>query len=81
MPGHGRYYEDFAAGDISQHPVGRTISETDNTSFTLLTMKPKQNHLSAEFAARAPSRQLIVSSAPTVAIVPIVVLGSSSPGG
>jgi len=34
----GRFYEDFETGDVYQHPLGRTITETDNTWFTLLTM-------------------------------------------
>ena len=32
---YGRYYEDFEIGDIYEHRPGRTISETDNTWFTL----------------------------------------------
>ncbi len=35
---YGRYYEDFEIGDIYEHRPGRTISEADNTWFTLLTM-------------------------------------------
>lgn len=68
-PRSGRYFEDFAVGDVYQHPLGRTISETDNTWFTLLTMNTNQNHFNAEFAARAPYGRLIVNSGLTVAIV------------
>ena len=35
----GRYYEDFIVGDIYEHRPGRTITQYDNISFTLLTMK------------------------------------------
>ncbi|MEV6968238.1 MaoC family dehydratase [Hamadaea sp. NPDC051192] len=65
----GRYFEDFTVGDVHQHPLGRTISETDNTWFTLLTMNTNQNHFNAEFAARAPYGRLIVNSGLSVAIV------------
>lgn len=34
----GRHFEDFKVGDIYEHRPGRTISEADNTWFTLLTM-------------------------------------------
>jgi itaconyl-CoA hydratase len=27
----GRFYEDFEPGDLYRHPLGRTLSETDNT--------------------------------------------------
>jgi len=34
----GRYYEDFQAGDVYEHRPGRTITQTENIWFTLLTM-------------------------------------------
>jgi acyl dehydratase len=46
----GRYYEDFVVGDIYEHRPGRTISETDNTWFTLLTMNTHPLHFDAEYA-------------------------------
>ena len=33
----GRFFEDFEVGDIYKHPLGRTITTTDNIWFTLLT--------------------------------------------
>ena len=32
----GRYFEDFEVGDVYEHRPGRTITESDNTWFTLL---------------------------------------------
>ena len=51
----GRYYEDFEVGDIYEHRPGRTISETDNTWFTLLTMNTHPMHFDAEYAKHANS--------------------------
>lgn len=34
----GRAYEDFHPGDLYQHAVGRTVTQTDNSWFTLLTV-------------------------------------------
>lgn len=65
----GRYYEDFAVGDVFQHPFGRTIGESDNTWFTLLTLNTNQNHYNADFAARSPTGKVIVNSGLTVALV------------
>jgi acyl dehydratase len=65
----GRYFEDFAVGDVYQHPLGRTLGEADNTWFTLLTMNTNQNHFNADFAAHAPYGRPIVNSALTVAVV------------
>ena len=40
----GRYFEDFKIGDVYEHRPGRTISEADNTWFTLLTMNQHPLH-------------------------------------
>ena len=65
----GRYYEDFAVGDHYQHALGRTISEADNTWFTLLTMNTNQAHFNADFAAKTPYGRILVNSGLTIAIV------------
>ncbi|MQA05121.1 MAG: MaoC family dehydratase [Streptosporangiales bacterium] len=69
-PELGRFFEDFQVGDVYKHPLGRTISETDNTWFTLLTCNTNQNHFNAVFAERSPvAGKIIVNSGLTVAIV------------
>ena len=65
----GRYYEDFEVGHIYEHRPGRTISETDNTWFTLLTMNTHPMHFDAEYAAQSEFGRCIVSSPLTVAII------------
>lgn len=64
----GRFYEDFEIGDLYQHPLGRTISEADNTWFTLLTMNTNQMHFNAEYAAKSEFGKPLVVSTFTVAI-------------
>jgi|SRR5437868_5328032 len=64
----GRFFEDFEIGDIYQHPLGRTVSEADNTWFTLLTMNTNQAHFNAEYAARSEFGRPLVVSTLTVAI-------------
>jgi hypothetical protein len=41
----GRFFEDFEVEDIYQHPLGGTVSEADNTWFTLLTMNTNADAL------------------------------------
>jgi itaconyl-CoA hydratase len=65
----GRYYEDFAIGDVYQRPYGRTISEADNTWFTLLTLNTNPMHFDTNLAEKSEFGQLLVNSALTVAIV------------
>jgi itaconyl-CoA hydratase len=65
----GRCFEDFVVGDVYEHRPGRTISEADNTWFTLLTMNQHPLHFDAAYAAKSEFGRLLVNSALTVAIV------------
>lgn len=65
----GRFFEDFAVGDIYRHPLGRTITEADNIWFTLLTMNTNPMHLDARYASRSEFGKTLVNSTLTVAIV------------
>ncbi|WP_326554364.1 MaoC family dehydratase [Micromonospora sp. NBC_01813] len=64
----GRFFEDFGVGDVYQHPLGRTVSEADNTWFTLLTMNTSQMHFNTEYAARSEFERPLVVSTLTLAI-------------
>ena len=64
----GRFFEDFEVGAVYQHPLGRTVSETDNTWFTLLTMNTNQLHFNSQYAERSEFGRPLVVSTLTVAI-------------
>ncbi|MFJ6466675.1 MaoC/PaaZ C-terminal domain-containing protein [Streptomyces sp. NPDC091387] len=64
----GRFYDDFTPGDIYEHPLGRTVSEADNTWFTLLTMNTSQMHFNTTYAERSEFGRPLVVSTLTVAI-------------
>lgn len=65
----GRHFEDFEVGDVYRHPLGRTITETDNIWFTLLTMNTNPMHFDARYAERSEFGRPLVNSTLTVAIV------------
>ncbi len=65
----GRYFEDFHVGDVYEHRPGRTITETDNTWFTLLTMNTHPMHFDAEYAKASEFGKTIVCSPLTVALM------------
>jgi acyl dehydratase len=69
QPDIGRYYEDFSIGDIYKHWPGRTISEADNTWFTLLTMNKHPVHFDHHFAKRQMFGKPLVNSTLTLSIV------------
>ena len=69
QPWAGRFFEDFVLGDVYRHAHGRTISEADNTWFTLLTNNTHDVHFNADYASRTEFGRPLVVSTLTLAIV------------
>ena len=65
----GRFFEEFTVGDTYEHRPGRTITETDNTWFTLLTMNTHPMHFDKEYAKASEFGKVIVCSPFTVALM------------
>ena len=65
----GRYYEEFEIGNVYEHRPGRTLSETDNTWFSLLTMNQHPLHIDAQYGAATQFGRPLVNSCLTLAIV------------
>src|SRR5690554_6827407 len=67
--GTGRTLEDFEVGAVYRHWPGRTITATDNSWFTLLTMNTHPLHFDEAYAAGTPFGKPLVNSCLTLAIV------------
>lgn len=65
----GRYFEDFEVGHIYEHRPGRTITDTDNVQFTLLTMNTHPTHFDYEYAKKTEFEKPLVCSPLTVALM------------
>ncbi|HUX67307.1 MAG TPA: MaoC family dehydratase [Terriglobales bacterium] len=65
----GRCYEDFEVGAVLRHPLGRTVSQTDNTWFTLLTANTNPIHFDTHYAAQTEFKRPLVNSCFTLALV------------
>jgi itaconyl-CoA hydratase len=65
----GPLLEDFAVGDVHRSRLGRTVSEADNTWFTLLTMNTNQIHFNVPFAKGTEFGAPLIVSTLTLAIV------------
>jgi itaconyl-CoA hydratase len=65
----GRYFEDFEVGATYEHRPGRTLSEADNTWFTLLTMNTHPIHFDAEYAKHSEYGRPVVVSTLTLAVL------------
>lgn len=56
----GRYLEDFKIGDIYEHFPRKTITESDNNLFTLLTMNHHPVHIDSEYASGTQHGKILV---------------------
>lgn len=56
----GRYYEDFTIGDEYIHWPGKTITESDNNLFCLLTMNHHPVHIDEEYASKQQHGEILV---------------------
>lgn len=65
----GLYYEDFQVGDVYEHRPGRTITDADNTQFSLMTMNYHPLHCDAHFAGQTEFGKMLVNSGLTIAMV------------
>ena len=66
---YGRYLEDFQVGDVYEHRPGRSVTESDNTWFTLLTMNQHPLHFDREYGAKTEFGQVLVNSCLTISVV------------
>lgn len=56
----GRYFEEFSKNMIIQHSTKKTILESDNNLFTLLTMNHHPVHLDKEYCKKQQHGQILV---------------------
>lgn len=56
----GRFFEEFEVGQVFRHWPGRTISEADDTWFSLMTMNQNPLHIDAQYAGQMQHGQRLV---------------------
>jgi itaconyl-CoA hydratase len=70
VPGwEGRFFEDFAVGDVYVHRLGRTVLDVDNAWFSLLTQNTAPIHVDRHYAAGTEFGRPLVDSTFTLALV------------
>lgn len=77
----GRFLEDFEVGDVYRSRLGRTISEVDNTWFTMLTGNTNQIHFNADYAAKTEFGRPLVNSTFTLAVIAGLAVTDTSENG
>ena len=53
---YGRFYEEFSVGDVYKHWPGRTITDTDNTWFSLLSQNQHPIHIDNNYASKVSEK-------------------------
>ncbi|HZH69439.1 MAG TPA: MaoC family dehydratase, partial [Flavobacteriaceae bacterium] len=56
----GLYYEDFVEGDVIEHALSKTIFESDNNLFSLLTMNHHPVHTNLDYASKNQHGKILV---------------------
>src|SRR3954468_8272752 len=65
----GRVFEDFEVGDIYPHPLGRTVTTSDNIWFTMMTQNTNPIHFDHAYAAKTEFKRPLVNSTFTLSLV------------
>lgn len=65
----GKYFEELEVGATFEHQPGRTVTETDNLLFSVMSMNVQPLHVDAEFAKGSQFGQILVNSMFTLATV------------
>jgi acyl dehydratase len=76
----GLYFEEFHEGQVFEHAMTRTVTETDNVLFTTMTMNPQPLHLDAEFAKSTEFGRPLVNSIFTLGLVIGISVGETTLG-
>jgi len=58
----GLWFDELTVGQVFDHPIRRTVTETDNLLFSTLTHNPAQLHLDAEAMRESEFGQVLVNS-------------------
>ena len=72
MPGisnFGRYFDEFTLGEVIFHWPGKTVCESDNNLFCLLTMNHHPVHLDESFAKEAHHGKILVVGTYVISLV------------
>jgi len=65
----GLYFEEFSVGQHFRHELTRSVTESDNMTFSLMSMNPQPLHVDFDFASRSEWGKPLFNSMFTFAIM------------
>ena len=76
----GRYFDEWRVGDRIEHPIRRTVTETDNLLFSTMTHNPQPLHIDAEAARASEFGQILVNGTFTFSLMVGLSVGETTLG-
>ncbi len=65
----GLYLDEFEVGQIIRHAITRSVTESDNVLFSVMTMNPQPLHIDFDFAAKSEWGKPLVNSLFTLGLM------------
>ncbi|WP_373280932.1 MaoC family dehydratase [Nocardia higoensis] len=76
----GVWFDELTVGQKFDHPIRRTVTETDNVLFTAMTHNPALLHLDEEYMKGTEFGQRVVNSAFTLGLMVGISVGDTTLG-
>ena len=65
----GRYLDDFVQGETIRHVLTKSVTESDNVFFSVMTLNPQPLHIDFDFAAKSEWGRPLVNSLLTLSLM------------
>jgi acyl dehydratase len=76
----GKFFDEWQVGERIEHPIRRTVTETDNLLFSTMTHNPQPLHLDIEAAKASGFGQILVNSTFTFSLLVGLSVGETTLG-
>lgn len=76
----GLYFEEFYEGQVFEHELRRTLTESDNMLFSTMTLNPQPLHIDRHFSEQTDWGQPLMNSILTLGLVIGVSVGETTLG-
>jgi len=76
----GKFFDEWVVGERIEHEIRRTVTETDNLLFSVMTHNPQPLHLDVEAAKASGYGQILVNSTFTFSLLVGLSVGDTTLG-
>lgn len=76
----GRFFDQWQIGDRIEHEIRRTVTETDNLLFSVMTHNPQPLHIDVEAARASEFGQILVNGTFTFSLMVGLSVGDTTLG-